>query len=51
MEQNMKMIKIECGVCWGGGLIEIDDFGNEEKCPYCKGKGFILKIEDEWDGK
>ncbi len=45
----MKRIEIECGVCWGEGVIEIDDYGNEEKCHYCKGKGFIIKNEDEED--
>ena len=29
----------ECGVCWGGGKIETDDFGNEIDCPRCDGTG------------
>lgn len=43
MSDNKKYTKIECGVCWGGGKIEIDDYGNEEDCEYCKGKGYIKK--------
>ena len=42
MEKNKKN-KIECGVCWGEGKIEYDDYGNEMDCPLCKGTGFIIK--------
>jgi len=36
---------LECTVCWGGGKIEIDDFGNEEDCTWCNGTGFVREIE------
>lgn len=34
---------LECTVCWGGGKIEIDDFGNEEDCTWCNGTGLVSK--------
>ena len=33
----------ECTVCWGGGKIEIDDYGNEEDCTWCNGTGLVGK--------
>jgi len=32
---------LECTVCWGGGKIEIDDYGNEEDCTWCNGTGLV----------
>ena len=34
---------LECTVCWGGGKIEIDDFGNEEDCTWCNGTGLVSR--------
>lgn len=34
---------LECTVCWGGGKIEIDDFGNEKDCTWCNGTGLVTK--------
>jgi len=34
---------LECTVCWGGGKIEYDDFGNEEDCTWCNGTGLVSK--------
>jgi DnaJ-class molecular chaperone len=34
---------LECTVCWGGGKIEIDDFGNEENCTWCNGTGLVSR--------
>lgn len=44
----METKTIECGVCWGYGIVEYDDYGNEEDCHYCKGTGRIkIKAEEE----
>jgi hypothetical protein len=34
---------LECTVCWGGGKIEIDDYGNEEDCTWCNGTGLVSR--------
>lgn len=35
------LITKECGCCWGGGKVEIDDYGNEVDCWVCGGSGRI----------
>lgn len=37
----------ECSVCWGGGKIEIDDYGNEEDCSWCNGTGLSAPQEQK----
>lgn len=35
---------LECTVCWGGGKIEIDDYGNEEDCTWCNGDAEVRTV-------
>lgn len=34
---------VECSVCCGGGMIEVDDLGNDECCTWCNGTGVVKK--------